>query len=216
VSAAQELRAALASDRVMAILRYRSGGDVRAAVEGLASGGVHVVEVTTDTPGAWDADLRVPDGVLLGAGTVTSVDQVRRVAHRGARFVVSPGFDADVVAAAHDRGMAVLPGVATGTEVLAARRAGVEFFKLFPAGALGIDYLAQLRGPFGALDFVPTGGIAVEEVGAWLRAGAFAVALGSSLAGRCAPDGPADVAALTARASKALRGAYEETDQLRA
>jgi 2-dehydro-3-deoxyphosphogluconate aldolase/(4S)-4-hydroxy-2-oxoglutarate aldolase len=207
-----ELRTVLGADRVMAILRYREGGDFAAAIEGLCRGGIRVLEITTDTPGAWNVAPKVPDGVLLGAGTVTTVEQVRRVADLGARFVVSPGFDPEVVAAAADRGLAPLPGVATGSEVLAARRAGVEFYKLFPAGALGTRYLRELRGPFGDLAFVPTGGITVDAIGAWLDAGAFAVALGSDLAGRAAPDSPASVEALATRASAALRHARAEQD----
>jgi len=113
------------------------------------------------------------------------------------------------VAAALEHGLDALPGVATGTEVLAARRAGARFFKLFPAGALGTDYLAQLRGPFGAEDFVPTGGIPIAQVGAWLRAGALAVALGGDLAGRTAPRSPEEIEAVAERARAALRQAAE-------
>lgn len=205
----EDVAAALEAGRVMAILRYREGGDVSAAMAALADGGVRVIEVTVDTPGAWAAIEKQAQrsDLLLGAGTVTTTEQVRRVADLGGSFVVSPGFDAEVVEAAYDRGLAALPGVTTGTEVLAARRAGVELFKLFPAGALGTQYLVQLRGPFGNEAFVPTGGIAIAEVGAWLEAGAFAVALGSDLAGRVAPASAAEVDLLTARAEVAVEHA---------
>jgi 2-dehydro-3-deoxyphosphogluconate aldolase/(4S)-4-hydroxy-2-oxoglutarate aldolase len=214
MSAADELRDALRVDGVMAILRYRDGGDLAAAVEGLCAGGVRVLEITVDTPGGWEAiaaAAAVP-GRLIGAGTVTTADQVRRLAGLGGRFVVSPGLDADVVTAAREHGLATFPGVVTGTEVLAARRLGVDFLKLFPAGALGPRYLSELRGPFADVDFVPTGGIGLDEVRAWLAAGALAVALGSSLAGRAAPASIAEVDALTARAAAALLPPRTETD----
>jgi 2-dehydro-3-deoxyphosphogluconate aldolase / (4S)-4-hydroxy-2-oxoglutarate aldolase len=200
------LRDALGRDRIMAIVRYRDGGDVYGALEALARGGVRVVEVTVDTPGAWDAIKRAAErpGLVVGAGTVTEVEQVELVAALGGQFVVSPGFDPDIVAAALERDLEPLPGVATGTEVLAARRAGAEFFKLFPAGALGVDYLAQLRGPFGRESFVPTGGIPLARVGDWLAAGACAVALGGELAGRAAPASEEEFEAMAERARGAM------------
>lgn len=201
-----ELRTALAQDRVMAILRYRDGGDVRAAIEGLTRGGIRVLEVTVDTPGGWEAIAAVADqpGLVVGAGTVTEVEQVRRLADLRGRFIVSPGFDATVVEAALEHGLEVLPGIATATEVLAARRAGAQFFKLFPAGALGVPYLQQLRGPFSREAFLPTGGIGIGDIAGWLAAGAFAVALGSDLAGRTPPGSAEDTERLTVRARTAL------------
>ena len=214
MSAVEEVRSALAADGVMAILRYRDGGDLAAAVEGLCAGGVRVLEITVDTPGAWDAiaSAVAQPGRLIGAGTVTSGEQVRRLAGLGGRFVVSPGLDAEVVTTAREHGLVTFPGVATGTEVLAARRLGADFLKLFPAGALGLRYLRELRGPFAGADFVPTGGIGLDDIADWLNAGALAVALGSSLAGRAAPASPGEVAALTSRAAAALRSARPETD----
>ena len=207
MGASDELRAALSADRLMAIVRYRKGGDLGAAVGALGAGGVRVLEITMNTPGAWTARVCVPDGVLLGAGTVTTADEVRRVAELGARFVVSPGFDPVVVDAAAEAGLAAIPGVTTATEVLAARRHGVEFFKLFPAGALGVRYLTELRGPFAEESFIATGGMTVDGIGSWLSAGAFAVALGSDLCGAEAPASSADAAALTMRAQAAVRSA---------
>ena len=200
------LHDALARDRVMAIIRYRDGGNVIGAIEALARGGIRVLEVTVDTPGGWDAIKHAaarPD-LIVGAGTVTDPGQIDHLAALGGRFVVSPGFDPDVVEAALYHGLEPLPGVATGSEVLAARRAGVNFLKLFPAGALGVRYLAALRGPFGKESFVPTGGISIADTPDWLRAGAFAVALGSELAGRTAPTTDDDLAAITERAKAAL------------
>jgi 2-dehydro-3-deoxyphosphogluconate aldolase / (4S)-4-hydroxy-2-oxoglutarate aldolase len=97
--------------------------------------------------------------------------------------------------------------------VTAARRIGAEFFKLFPAGALSPQYLTQLRGPFGRESFVPTGGIGIDQVDTWLRAGAFAVALGSELAGRAAPAHPGEVDALADRARSALHRAGAPSGQ---
>jgi len=203
---ASELRTALAQDRVMAILRYRAGGDVRTAIEALSQGGIRVLEVTVDTPGGWEAIKAATDQpqLVIGAGTVTEIEQVGRVADLGGRFIVSPGFDATIVNAALERGLEALPGIATGTEVLAARRAGTQLFKLFPAGGLGRQYLTELKGPFGRESFVPTGGVGIKDIADWLGAGAFAVAIGSDLAGRTPPRSPEESACLSERAHTAL------------
>jgi 2-dehydro-3-deoxyphosphogluconate aldolase/(4S)-4-hydroxy-2-oxoglutarate aldolase len=199
----------------MAILRYRDGGDLIGAIDGLARGGVRVLEITVDTPGAWAAieQAAARPGLVVGGGTVTEVHQVQRLAAVGGRFIVSPGLDPAVVTAALEHGLEALPGIATGTEVLAARRLGAQFFKLFPAGALSPQYLTQLRGPFGRESFVPTGGVGIDQVDSWLHAGAFAVALGSELAGRAAPAHPDEIDALADRARRALRRAGAPSEQ---
>lgn len=203
------VRQALLTDRVMAIVRYRDGGDLFAAVEALLSGGIRVLELTTDTPGVWEAIAACSGraGVCIGAGTVTTVDQVSHLARAGGSFIVSPGTDELVIRAALDAGLLPLPGVATGTDVLAGLRAGAGIVKLFPAGALGSRYLTELRGPFAHLPFVATGGIDCAQVPEWLSAGAAAVALGSDLAGRTAPRTADEAAALTDRARRVLSAA---------
>lgn len=202
----EALLEALARDRVMAIVRYREGGGLQAAVDALLDGGVRTLEVTIDTPGALEviAATAGRDDVLVGAGTVLTPDDVGQVAEAGARFVVSPGFNPDVEAAAQRRNLGTLPGVATATEVMSATRAGVRVAKLFPAGVLGSGYLRELRGPFPAQRFVPTGGVGLDDIAEWLEAGALAVAIGSSLAGRTAPKTAEELVALRDRARRAI------------
>lgn len=199
---------ALAAAPVLAILRYPQADGLGPAIAALGAGGVRVAEITATTPGWLDAIAAAVDsGLVLGGGTVTTVAQVRDVAAAGGQFTVSPGLDADVVAESWRLGLEPLPGVFTGTEIGAARKLGVQFFKLFPAGAAGVDYLRQLRGPFPDVAFVPTGGIAPGTVQTWLSAGAVAVALGSELAGRTGPRTSADEQALTENARTALASA---------
>lgn len=200
------LTEALLSTGLFGIVRYRDAGDIAGAVHALADGGLKAIEVTVDSPGAWEAiasGATVP-GLVVGGGTVVTVEQVKRLAGIGASFIVSPGLDVEVVHAASALGLDTVTGIATGTEILAARRAGVTFAKLFPAGALGTRYLREICGPFSQERFVATGGIELDEIGDWLNAGAHAVALGSSLAGRQAPSSPADRDNLNKRAGRAL------------
>jgi Entner-Doudoroff aldolase len=189
--------AELIAQRILAIVRYRSGGDVVAAVDAIASGGITAIEVTTNTPG-WESVVSAVSAQgaksqpLIGVGTVTTPQQVDQAASAGARFIVSPGFDPSVTSAAFERGLEALPGVTTATEILSAQAHGVRLLKLFPAGALGIPYLQQLRGPFPDVAFVATGGIALDAVDSWHKAGARLVSLGSALTGVDVPTTSAD------------------------
>jgi 2-dehydro-3-deoxyphosphogluconate aldolase/(4S)-4-hydroxy-2-oxoglutarate aldolase len=139
--------------------------DARQAVSlgrALAAGGIGCAEITLRTEAglaAIEAIAGIPD-FIVGAGTVTTADQVDRVADAGARFIVSPGIDEDVLERAAARGIAAIPGIATATEVQRAIRAGVDVVKLFPAGLLGgIDMISALAGPFPELRFLPSGGV---------------------------------------------------------
>lgn len=179
---------ALREARVVAILRRR---DIDEVVEDLAdqlfAAGVRAAEITLDQPGALQALerllARAPDDAVIGAGTVMTVDQLDHAADLGVRFVVCPHLDVELITRALERGIDILPGVATPTELVTARRAGASAVKLFPAGPLTPAYLRVLRGPFPDAAVVPTGGIALQEVGDWLDAGAVAVGLGSAIGG---------------------------------
>lgn len=130
-------------------------------VAALAEGGIHTVELTLRTPAGLDAIRAVADSSsLIGAGTVLTVRQVEEVADAGAAFVVSPGYDDEVVARALELGLIVLPGVATPTELQRALKAGLDDVKLFPADRLGgLDMITALAGPFPNVGFMPSGGV---------------------------------------------------------
>jgi 2-dehydro-3-deoxyphosphogluconate aldolase / (4S)-4-hydroxy-2-oxoglutarate aldolase len=177
---------AIVQAQVVAIVRDR-GADAEQLVANAAAvldAGSPVVEVTLDSPGALDA-IRVlagRDDALVGAGTVLRPDDVDAVAAVGGRFVVAPDVSPVVIGRARALGLATLPGAYTPTEVRAATDAGADLVKLFPATG-GTAHLRALRGPFGDVGFVPTGGIALDDVAELLAAGAVAVGLGSALVG---------------------------------
>lgn len=153
--------------------------------DALVAGGLPVAEVTLRTPAGLDAiaAMAARGDLLVGAGTVTSTEQVDAALKAGARFIVSPGLDADVVRHCAARGIAVLPGVATATELQAAVRLGVTVVKLFPAEVAGGLALVQaLAGPFPQIRFVPTGGIKPASVVDYLSCPAVAAVGGSWLA----------------------------------
>jgi len=171
--------------RLVPILRLRDHGRAVEVAETLVAAGVRALELTlglASAPGAIEAVVGVVgDRVSVGAGTVLSADDVRRVAAAGAEFCVSPHFDPAVVEAALPAGLVPIPGTFTASEIVAARAAGAPLVKLFPAGPMGPGYLKALLGPFPDLAVIPTGGIGIDDVPRWLEAGAVAVGLGSDL-----------------------------------
>ena len=138
----------------------------------LAKGGIPLVEFTFRTPSAADAIAAVsremPE-VLVGAGTVLSVGQARTAIRAGARFIVSPGLDPAIVRFCLGRRVAVIPGVATPSEIQSALRLGVNVLKFFPSESLGgLKTLKSMAAPFSGLRFVPTGGISLKNLAEYL------------------------------------------------
>ena len=200
---------ALGPGSLLGIVRFHEGGDVSGAMAALVRGGIEQVEVTIDTPGALAAVADAAgDGRTVGVGTVVDSEQVRASAAAGARFVVSPGLVPEVIQTALELGIEPVPGIFTATEILAATAAGARVMKLFPASCGGPTYLRALRGPFPTVALIPTGGVRIDEVQAYLDAGATVVALGSELVGREAPRSDTElewIAAQAARATAAVR-----------
>ncbi|MFK4107768.1 bifunctional 4-hydroxy-2-oxoglutarate aldolase/2-dehydro-3-deoxy-phosphogluconate aldolase [Streptomyces sp. NPDC002176] len=120
-------------------------------------------------------------GKPVGAGTVTSAERLAWAVSAGAAFTVAPGLDVEVARASVAAGLPHLPGVATATDVQAARALGLDWLKAFPASVLGPDWFRAMRGPFPEVPFVATGGIDASNAAAYLAAGAKVVAVGSAL-----------------------------------
>jgi 2-dehydro-3-deoxyphosphogluconate aldolase/(4S)-4-hydroxy-2-oxoglutarate aldolase len=177
----ERLRAA----RVIAVLRTPDGESAVRAAEALVAGGVQAIELTFTTPGAAEAlrraRERLPDDVVVGAGTIRDRAQLDAAVDAGAEFLVTPHLDRELLAAMLESGRLALPGTLTPTEVAAALAAGAAAVKLFPASVLGPSYIKALRGPFPDVQVVPTGGIGPADVRPWLDAGAIAVGAGGEL-----------------------------------
>jgi 2-dehydro-3-deoxyphosphogluconate aldolase/(4S)-4-hydroxy-2-oxoglutarate aldolase len=170
---------------VVAVIRLKDAGALRGTIDALAAGGVRALEVTMTVPGAVDliAEMapRLPDGFLVGAGTVLDAATARRVIDAGAQFVVSPVFSRDVIEECHRSDVAAMPGCFSPTEIFAAWSVGADVVKVFPATALGPAYFKDIRAPLPQLKLMPTGGVSIENAGDWIRAGAVAVGIGSAL-----------------------------------
>ena len=194
-----------ATARLHGIVRYRDDGDVVGALAALVNAGIGLVEVTLDTPGALEAVERGRrSGWSIGVGTVIEPDQVDRSVEAGAAFVVTPGLVPGVVERAHELSVDVVAGAFTPTEVILAHAMGVSAVKLFPASMGGPSYLRALLGPLGGVTLVPTGGIAVHEVTAYLNAGAACVGLGGALVGERPPANDTELGVIIERAAAAV------------
>lgn len=139
--------------------------------EALVGGGLPVAEVTFRAAGAEKVIRAMADrgDVLVGAGTVVTTAQVEQAVQAGAKFIVSPGLSADVVRAAQEAGLPVFPGVVTPTEIMAAMDLGLTRLKFFPAGNYGgVATLKSFASPFGAVTFIPTGGVSTQNLGDFL------------------------------------------------
>jgi 2-dehydro-3-deoxyphosphogluconate aldolase/(4S)-4-hydroxy-2-oxoglutarate aldolase len=171
---------------IVPVVRAKNAEQAWLACRSLRAGGIDVLEVTMTVPDAINLirELVAQFGneVLVGAGTVLDAETARACIRAGAEFIVSPGFDADIVRAAHEADKPALPGALTPTEIMAATRAGADIIKLFPASAMGgAKYLRSLRAPFEHARFLPTGGVNAETARDFIAAGAVALGVGSEL-----------------------------------
>ncbi|QDQ94872.1 bifunctional 4-hydroxy-2-oxoglutarate aldolase/2-dehydro-3-deoxy-phosphogluconate aldolase [Rhodococcus sp. WB9] len=172
---------------VIAVLRAAHADRYAPVVNVLAENGVRAVELTMSTPGTLESLSSIrraaPDGVEIGVGTVTTVDQARAALDVGADFLVTPTTNLDVIATAVRAGVPIYPGGFTPTELWTGWNAGATAVKLFPASVVGPEYIGHLRGPFPTIQVVPSGGVGIDDVPAWFAAGAAAVSLGGPLIG---------------------------------
>lgn len=190
---------------VVAVIRLKDADKLTKVIEAVRKGGITCIEITMTVPGAVEIIrslvATMPADVLIGAGTVTSAQNAEDVIAAGAKFVVSPVLNIDVINVCKKYGVACMPGCYTPTEIFTAWNAGADVCKVFPATSLGPKYFKDLSGPFPQIKLMPTGGVTIENVGEWISAGAVAVGIGSDLLDKKAIDeGRYDV--LTERAAK--------------
>lgn len=193
---------------IVPVVVIENADDAVATAQALAAGGVNVMEITLRTPAGLDSIARVsqscPD-VLVGAGTVLTLAQCQQAVAKGARFIVSPGFDEEIVRWCIDHQITVTPGCVTPTEITMALKYGLSVLKFFPANVYGgLSALKALSGPFGSIKFIPTGGINADNMKDYLSA-PFVHAIGGSWICEKGDISSYNFAQITQKAAEAVR-----------
>jgi Entner-Doudoroff aldolase len=175
----------IAEGRIVAILRGDYSDYVEKIAETLLRAGIAALEITMNSPSALEMIRRLStkfgDELLIGAGTVVSVSNVEATAAAGARFILSPNRNVNVIRRAKELGLLAFPGCLTCSEIVEAIDAGADAVKLFPAQMINAEALQAMRAALGNIRMIPTGGITDEQIPAFLSAGAWAFGVGSEL-----------------------------------
>jgi 2-dehydro-3-deoxyphosphogluconate aldolase / (4S)-4-hydroxy-2-oxoglutarate aldolase len=176
----------MVSEGLIPIIRVSSAKEAVNVADAIKAGGGSLIEITMSVPGALDTikDLtqKYKDEIIMGAGTVLDPETGRAALLAGAQFIVTPTLNVDLIQLAHRYSAVIVPGAATPTEILTAWTAGADMVKVFPAAQLGgPEYLKALRGPLPQILLVPTGGVNLQNAGAFIKAGATALGVGGEL-----------------------------------
>ncbi|NLU25036.1 MAG: bifunctional 4-hydroxy-2-oxoglutarate aldolase/2-dehydro-3-deoxy-phosphogluconate aldolase [Clostridiales bacterium] len=163
-----DILAKMARAGIVPVVVIEHAEDAVPAAQALLAGGIDVMEITFRTAAAPDAIKAVSEHcpeMTVGAGTVITLEQCKKAVELGARFIVAPGFDEEVVRWCVDSGIAVTPGCITPTEIMQAKKLGLHVVKFFPANVYGgLSAMKALSGPFGDMKFIPTGGISADNI----------------------------------------------------
>jgi 2-dehydro-3-deoxyphosphogluconate aldolase/(4S)-4-hydroxy-2-oxoglutarate aldolase len=151
-------------------------------------GGIPAIEVTFTVPGAEDVIKALDeafdnDSLIVGAGTVLDSETARIAILKGAKYIVSPGFDLETAKLCNRYQVPYMPGCLTISEIIHAMEAGVDIVKLFPGSAFGPSYVKAIKGPIPQANVMPTGGVSLDNVDAWIKNGVVAIGVGGQLTG---------------------------------
>jgi 2-dehydro-3-deoxyphosphogluconate aldolase/(4S)-4-hydroxy-2-oxoglutarate aldolase len=184
----KETLSQILSTGVIAVIRMKDPQRLLKVLQAIQAGGVKCIEITMTVPGAVDIIAEIarssPPDVIVGAGTVTEKSAALAVIKAGAKFVVGPVLNFDILSVCRESETVCMPGCFSPTEILAGWNAGADVIKVFPATSLGPKYFRDIAGPFPQIRLMPTGGVTVENVGEWVASGAVAVGIGSDLLDR--------------------------------
>ncbi len=183
---ARESLASIIKIGIIPVVRAATAEHAIQGVDACRRGGILAAEITMTVPGALRALEKLADlfggSMLLGAGTVLDAETARASILAGAEFLVAPNMRPATIEMAKRYSKAIFPGALTPTEVLAAWEAGADAVKVFPCGNMGgAKYIKALKGPYPQIEMVPTGGVSLESVGDFFKAGACALGIGGEL-----------------------------------
>ncbi len=176
----------MVSEGLIPVVRVSSAQEAMDVSDAIKEGGGSLIEITMSVQGAIDVikelTRKYKDEIIMGAGTILDPETARAALLAGAQFIVTPTLNLDVIQLAHRYSAVVVPGAMTPTEILTAWNAGADMVKVFPAAQLGgPEYIKALRGPLPQILYVPTGGVNLQNAGAFIKAGATALGVGGEL-----------------------------------
>lgn len=170
--------------KIVAIIRGANPKDVLQIAKALQDGGIKALEITINSPKALSVIEEVTDqvgeNVLIGAGTVLDAETARAAISAGAKFIISPTVDIETIKMTKRYGIVSIPGAYTPTEILTAYQSGGDIIKVFPASS-GVQYIKDIRGPLAHIPLMPTGGVNLENIKEYQKAGAVAFGIASAL-----------------------------------
>lgn len=182
-----ELLSRMKKEGIVAVVRAENKEKGEKVIDAIVKGGINFIEITMTVPGAVDIikelseKYKDDEKIVIGAGTVLDPETARMVILAGAQFVVSPSLNVDTVKLCNRYRIPVMPGIMTVKEAIEALELGVDILKVFPGNAFGPSIISSFRGPLPQAQFMPTGGVAVDNVEKWFKAGVVAVGTGSNL-----------------------------------
>lgn len=172
----------LADSKVVAVVRGRTAEEAIDISAAALEGGFQAIELTYTTPDVAKVFEAVrSEGGLIGAGTVLDPETARHAILNGASFIVSPNFNRDIAVICNRYSVPYLPGCMTITEIVSALESGADIVKLFPANRFDPSFIGAVNGPLPQVKLMPTGGVNLQNIGSWLKAGAVAAGIGSDL-----------------------------------
>lgn len=185
----------LQKNYIFAVVRGKTKEDGFKISQYSIRGGIKNIEVTFSTPGASDvinelvAKYSDDKSIVIGAGTVMDASMASIAIQAGAKFIVSPHFDNKISEICNLNGIPYLPGCATVTEIITAFKTGVDVVKLFPGGTLGTSFIKDVHGPLPHVEMMPSGGVSIDNMEEWYKAGAWSVGVGSALTKNISSEG---------------------------
>lgn len=171
--------------KLVAVIRGARPNQIIPIARALKEGGIRTLEITVETPKVCHLIEKVKeefgDDIIAGAGTVLDPETARAVIMAGAEFIFSPTVNVKTIKMAKRYGVISIPGALTPTEILTAYEHGADIIKVFPADALGVNYFKNLKGPLPHIPLMPTGGVNLDNLASFFKAGAIAAGVGGSL-----------------------------------
>jgi len=181
----EEIKNWILENKVLAVVRLKDPQKLLKVIESIAKGGVRGIELTMTIPNPIEsidlANREFGEDILLGVGSVISSETAIEAISAGAKFVVSPIFNPDIVKTVIKSNLVVIPGGFSPTEIQSSYERGSDFVKIFPADVLGMSFIKSIKAPLPHLNVIPTGGVNLENAIDWINHGASAVGIGSAL-----------------------------------